>query len=186
MRMRVLAAVVVLVGAMSIPILSRPAHAATADQLAKIALTSSEIGGGYEEIHSGPVDDLAAANVPSYAGAWMKSPSFLSPSLTVVSIVLIDAEAAELAGPAAAGGAGALDALGLTLTPAGSAGLGEESQRFSVAGEIVGVAVKGEAIAWKQSGISVAVFIFSNEGSPSAMPIAQLQADKIAALSTSV
>src|SRR5262249_31782480 len=137
MRIRMLAAAVMLLAAVTTPALPRPALAASStDDLARAALTANEVGGGFEEIHAGPVDDLAAANVPSYAAAFMKAPTLLNPTFSVVTVVLIDAEAAEAAGPNAVGGADAINSLGLKVTPAGSAGLGEESQRFAVSGEI--------------------------------------------------
>lgn len=177
--MKVVLGVLVLAAAL---LLGGPVAAApTPEDLRAVILTRDEVGSGYVAYQDGPIAGAVEAGVPNYAVAYVRAPSFLNFAVSGVGVVLADAEAADTAGYAPEALLDQAAGFGLTVTPIDSPGIGEESQRYAVRGTVLGMAIQGEAITWKEYGVRAAVFAMSNVTNPSAMPYARRQSEKLAA-----
>lgn len=155
--------------------------APTQGDLEAVILTREDVGGGYTVFQAGPLDQPTEAGVANYSVAFVRTPSLLNFAVSGVGVALADAEAADAAGFTPEAMLAEATSAGLTVTPIDSPGIGEESQRYAVSGEIFGIAIQGEAITWKQNGVRAAVFAMSNVANPSALPYAQLQSKKLQA-----
>lgn len=158
--------------------LAQPAQ----DDLQRAILTSSEVGSGFTTYQDGPLEAQSAAGIPNYAAAYVRPPTLLNFTVTGVGVVLADAAAADNAGYTPEALLDQATGEGLTVTPIDSPGIGEESQRYAVSGQLFGIAIQGEAITWKEYGVRAAVFAMSNGASPSAMPHALRQSEKLASV----
>lgn len=177
MRAFIAAAVAIALGVFAI----LPATAATQEQLQQAALTSGDLGRGWSVFQEGPAEELAAAGVANYTAIFQRGPSLPDLRIDLVIVSLADETALSQANIDIDGSLGAIRGLGFELREEPAPQIGSETRRFVLSGTVIGLAISGEVIVWRQNGVVAIVGALGTAGG-SAEALARQQEERINAV----
>ena len=168
--------------ALSAALVTSLGHAAPSqEQLAAAALTAGDLGSGFVQVQSGPVDDLTQQGVANHMAVYSRAIGVGRPALTIVLDALTDAAASDaLPQTDPAEQLALLKQFGVTTTQVDAPAIGENTVKLMLSGSVFGQSLDGDCIFWRHAGVIAAVCALGS-GGPSAEGYAVRQQEKLVA-----
>jgi hypothetical protein len=155
--------------------------APTQDQLAVAVLTPADLGPGFTQVQSGPVEDLTQQGVANHMAVYTRMTGVGRPTFTIVLDALTDAAASDALPPTdPTEQLGMLKSFGVTATPVDAPAIGQNTVKLALSGNVFGQPLDGDCIFWRHAGVIAAVCALG-AGNPSAEGYALRQQEKLVA-----
>lgn len=157
----------------------------TTEQLQEVALQPIDFGVGYLPVRAQPLDQLTAVGAPSWWAIYQRS-AVSAPMLDIGFVMLV--EAPPGLGPrvfeaAPTGFLMALAEYNISATPIEAPAIGDQTAANALSGTVRGLALSGDAYAWRVGPRFALVGLIGTGGGLSALDLAQLQAERLSQLS---